>query len=207
MKPGIILPFNAALLIGVLGLGLACKSPAQNVFQAYLSMSQSTLLGEAQLSRGRFWFQVDDGQVDFTAIIFPFGPATVSLNPTMSVPGSDVEFTLGAGTATTFSGLHTIVDHNPYLPAEPWLPTGYDDAGNPYYLDAPVIRYGDVYTGHFTLPDGFEESLLSGLGRVEFNSTLSGAIKVASVPEPSTAALGLLTVVGCWCRRRRAAQG
>ena len=182
------LPFRAALLIGVLALGLTLKSPAQNVFQAYLS----TPPGGAQLGLGRFWFQVDNGQVDFTAIIFPFGPATSSLNPTISVPGRDVEFTLGAGTATTFNGLHTMADHNPYLPAEPWLLAGYDDAGNPYHIDAPVIQYADVYTGHFSLPAGFEQRLLDGLGRVKpIPMYPERSRMMLPLPKPFIAALGL----------------
>jgi hypothetical protein len=190
------------LTIGLLGLGLGFQAAAENVFQANLSTSG----GSAQLNFGRIYLRVEEAQVDFMAVIFPFGSLTDNLNPVLTGPGDSFNFSLGAGTRTWLHGTHTVADQNPFLPAPPWLPHSYDENGNPLYLDATVIRLTDIYTGQFTLPDGFADDLLAGLGHISFNSSLGGIITVATVPEPTTGTLLLLAGWG-WSLRRRWGRG
>jgi len=178
--------------------GLNLNAPAGSVFQSHLSTPAGS--GGAQLSLGQFYFRVEADQVDFVALIFPLGPLTGSLSPVLSVPDNSINFSLGAGASTWFHGSHTIADHNPFLPTEPWLPAGYDENGNPLYLDTMNIRMADVYTGHFILPPGFEADLLAGLGSIEFNSSVTGTITVAAVPEPTTLSLALLAGFGWFTR-------
>jgi len=185
------------LSVGLLGLALTLTARAETVFQAFLSNPP----GGAQLSLGKFYFRVEAGQVDFVAVVFPFGSMTTDLNPVLSVPGSSITFSLGEGTRNWLHGTHTVADQNPFLPAPPWLPYSYDENGNPIYVDAAVIRLTDIYTGHFSLPEGFEADLLAGLGRIDFNPALGGAIAV--VPEPTVLAMTFLAGLGWLARSRR----
>lgn len=184
------------LSVGLLGLAFALNARAESVFQAFLSNPP----GGAQLSLGKFYFRVESDQVDFVAVIFPFGSLTANLDPVLSVPGSSINFSLGTGTSTLFYGARSIAYRNPFIPAEPWLPTGYDEDGIPFYYEAPVILAGDFYTGHFSLPPGFEADLLAGLGRIDFNPVLGGAIAV--VPEPTALTMVFLSGLG-WLARSR----
>jgi hypothetical protein len=190
------------LMIGLLGLGLGFQAAAENVFQAHLSTSG----GNAQLNFGRIYLRAEGNQVDFMAVIFPFGSLTDNLNPVLTVPGDSFNFSFGAGTRTWLHGTHTVADQNPFLPAPPWRPHSYDENGTPLYVDAAVIRLTDIYTGQFTLPDGFADDLLAGLGQISFNSSLGGIITVATVPEPTTGTLLLLAGWG-WGLRRRLGRG
>lgn len=184
------------LIIGLLGLVLALPATAANVFQANLSTSGGT----AQLSVGRFYLRVEGNEVDFMTVIFPFGTLTDNLSPLLTIPGDSLTFSLGEASRNWLHGTHTVADQNPFLPAPPWLPHAYDEDGNPLYLDAAVIRLADIYTGHFTLPDGFAEDLRAGLGHINFGATFGGTIAV--VPEPTSGAFLLLTGIG-WCCWRR----
>lgn len=185
-------------IAGLLGLSLAAPTLAENVFQASLSTAGDT----AQLQFGKFYLRVESSEVDFMAVIFPLGTLTDNLNPLLTVPGDALGFTLGTGTRNWLSGTHTVADQNPFLPAPPWLPSGFDEAGNPFYIDSTVIRLADIYTGHFTLPDGFGDDLLAGLGRIQFGEALGGDLLIATVPEPTTSALLVLAGLS-WCCRRK----
>ena len=186
------------LLIGSLGLGLTLPARAQSVFQANLSNSG----GSSQLNFGRLYLRAAGNQVDFVAVIFPFGTTTSAFNPVLTVPGDSCNFTLGEATRDRLHGTHTVADQNPFLPAPPWRPHSYDEDGNPIYVDAAVIRLTDIYTGQFTLPDSFVDDLLAGLGHISFNNTIGGTITVMAVPEPTIGALLLVAGVG-WRYRRR----
>lgn len=190
------------LLIGLLGLGLTLPTPAQSVFQANLNTSS----GSSQLNFGRFYLRAVGNQVDFVAVIFPFGTKTSDFSPVLTVPGGTFNFALGEATRDWLHGTHTVADHNPFLPAPPWQPYSYDEDGNPIYIDAAVIRLTDIYTGQFTLPDGFADDLLGGLGHISFNTSIGGTITVMAVPEPTTGVLFLLAGLG-WRWRRRITAG
>jgi hypothetical protein len=180
----------------LLCIGLASASPAQSVFQAYLSTPPSG----ARLDPGRFWFQVNQDEVEFYAVVFQtFGQTPPSMAPVLEVPGSSLGFSLGDGAAREFRGIYSIADRNPFVPLE--LPFQYDDEGNPYLIDTPSIRYGWLYSGQFDLPAGFEAELLAGRGTVELNPFLSGA--VAAVPEPAILTLGMMGAVGLLMARRQ----
>jgi hypothetical protein len=174
-----VLKLVAALWL--LALLAPWSSPAQSVFQATLA----TPPDGARLVMGRFYFQMDHDELEFVAIVFPFGSLGLlssNVNPVLSVPGRSVEFSLGQGILTEFRGLYSYADHNPFLPFE--LPFLYDEEGNPYLIDAPVIRYGYRYSGRFKLPSGFERQLLTGLGVVELNEYVAGSVRVAAVEKP-----------------------
>lgn len=184
------------LLIGLLGFGLAMPAPAESVFQAALSTSGGT----AQLNFERFYLRVEGNEVDFMTVLFPFGSLTDNLNPLLTVPGNSLTFSLGEATRSWLHGSRTVADHNPFLPTPPWLPHSYDENGNPLYVDTDVIRLTAIYTGHFTLPDGFADDLMAGLGHISFSPSLGGAITV--IPEPTSGALLLFTALGWVCRRK-----
>lgn len=189
------------LLGGLLLLSLTGLVQAQSVFQANLH----TLGGNAQLQLGRIYFRAAGPQVDFVAVLFPFGALTGDLNPVLNIPDDSFSFSLGAGTHEWLSGTRTVADHNPFQPAPPWLPHSYDENGNPLYVDAPVIREADLYHGSFNLPEGFLEKLLTGCGSIKFNPALGGDLSVVAVPEPATGALLLLGGGSycCWRRHQR----
>lgn len=130
-------------IVGLLGLGLTLSAPAQSFFQASLSTSG----GSSQLNFGRLYLRAEGNQVDFVAVIFPFGTMTSGFNPVLTVPGGSCNFALGEATRDWLHGTHTVADQNPFLPAPPWQPYGYDEDGNPIYVDAAVIRLTDIYTG------------------------------------------------------------
>lgn len=199
-KSSLYSPFASStrrfLILCLLGLGLTLPAIAGNVFQANLSTSGGT----SQLSFGRFYLRVEGNEVDFMTVIFPFGALTENLSPLLTVPGDSLTFSLGEATRSWLHGTHTVADQNPFLPTPPWLPHAYDENGNPLYLDAAVIRLADIYTGHFTLPAGFADDLLAGLGHINLGATFGGSIAV--VPEPTSGALLLLTGIG-WCCGRR----
>ncbi len=199
-KPSLSSRIRLFLLLGLLSLDLARITPAASVFQASLS----TPSGMAQLQFGRIYFQVEGDQVDFLAVVFPFGNWPTDLSPVLTVSGGSLQFTLGPATRESLYGTRTVADLNPFVPAPPWLPHSYDENGNPLYLDSPVIRLTDIYTGQFDLPAGFTDDLLAGLGRIDFNSTLGGDIQVVAVPEPTTSALLLLASLISWRRNRGA---
>jgi len=182
MKPLRVLKLTAAIwLLALLALLAPLSVLAQSVFQAHLL----TPPGGARLSMGQFWFRVDQGEVEFVAIVFPFGNVsalTSNLSPVLSVPGRSVKFALNEGAFTAFHGLYTYADRNPFLPFEP--PFVYDEDGNAYLIDAPVIRWGYLYTGRFALPAGFERQLLNGHGTVQFNEYLSGLVTVEVATAP-----------------------
>lgn len=165
------------------------SSSAQAVFASWLHTPQD---GGATLGMGKFYFQVEQDTVDFVAIVTPFGSFTADLYPLLSTPAGSLEFSLGEGVFTAFGGSYTYLDRNPFLPFE--LPFLFDDEGHPYLIDTCNIRYGNLYTGHFALPDGFLDELLAGRGTVQFNDDILGSITVAAVPEPTTFALGLIAV-------------
>lgn len=195
-----VTPFNLQrlLLAGLLPLCLTGLIQAQSVFQANLHI----LGGNAQLQLGCLYFRATGPQVDFVAVLFPFGALTGDLNPVLNIPDASVSFSLGTGTHEWLSGTRTVADQNPFLPAPPWLPHSYDENGNPLYVDSPVIREADLYHGSFHLPEGFLEELLAGRGSIKFNSALGGDLSVAAVPEPATGAL-LLLGGGSYCFWRR----
>ena len=187
-------------LVGGLFLAPGPAARAQSIFQA--GLLTTSVGGGGQLSVGRFYFQVDNGQVDFVAVVdFP-GLVPLDFNSNFLIPGDSVGFSLGDGVPTEFSGSHTIADNNPFLPPAPWVPAGYDDDGNPFYIDAPMIRYANVYNGSFALPQGFLNGLLAGKGVVELGPGVSGSIMVAAVPEPGPAALMGVAVLALLGRRR-----
>lgn len=182
------------LTLGLVVFGFVSSTPAQSVFQASLSTPPGA--GLARLHLGQFYFRVEANEVDFVAVLSSFGSLSGNFNPMLTLPGQSIGFSLGVGERNWFHGSHTIANNNPFLPARPLLPAGYDEDGNPYYVDTANITIADVYTGHFTLPDGFEDGLLAGLGRMELNAGASGAIQVAAVPEPTALSLALLAGLG-----------
>jgi hypothetical protein len=190
------------LIIGLLGVSLTFPAPAQSVFQANLSATG----GGSQLNFGRLYLRAVGNQVDFVAVIFPFGTMTSDFTPVLNVPGVSFNFALGEATRDWLHGTHTVADQNPFLPAPLWRPHSYDEDGNPIYVDAAVIRLTDIYTGQFTLPDGFADDLLAGLGHVSFNNSIGGTITVMAVPEPTIGTLLLVAGVG-WRYRRRLTAG
>lgn len=183
--------------LALLGFGLTPSAWSENIFQADLN----SLGGSARLNFGRIYLRAEGNQVDFVAVIFPASPMLLSdLNPVIRVPGESLSFVLGEASRSWLPG--TIADRNPFLPAEPWLPHSYDEAGNPLYVDSAVIRLTDIYTGQFTMPAGFADELLAGLGFIEFNPSLGGIINVMTVPEPALGTLLLLGGIG-WLRRQK----
>jgi hypothetical protein len=171
MKP-ITLALTVALLF------LAPLAPAKSVFQASLL----TPPADARLLMGSFYFQVDNDEVEFVAIVYPaFGVAPTNLKPALSVPGRTVEFSLGTGVLTSFHGLYSWAFRNPFLPFE--LPIQYDEEGNPYLIDAPVILSGYLYKGRFKLPPGFDRQLLNGRGFVQLHEYVAGSVMVAATDE------------------------
>jgi hypothetical protein len=180
-----------AILLFLIVMCSVSLGRSQGIFQATLGTPPNS--GGGQLILGNFWFQVVGNEVDFIALVNAFSPLAANLNPVLSVPSSSVGFSLGEGQNGTTTSAQAAA-HNPFLPFSP-TPTGDDCDGNPYYLESPGFPAGSYYSGHFELPAGFLQELLAGKGTVSLNGSISGDITVATVPEPSTAALGL-TVIG-----------
>lgn len=190
---------KAFISLCLLCVGLALTAPAQSVFQAYLHTPPED---GARLDTGRFWFQVNQDEVEFYAIVFQsFGQTPPDLAPVLEVPGSSLGFSLGDSTATEFRGAYSYADRNPFVPFE--YPFQYDDDGNPYLIDNHSIRYGWLYSGRFDLPAGFEAELLAGRGTVELNPFLSGNVTIAAVPEPAILPLGMLGAAGLLLAQRQ----
>lgn len=189
MKTQPFIAIKNFIVLCFLGLCLVLSARAQGLFQASLATPPGD--DGAQLFLGNFWFQVTGNQVEFKTFLSP-SIFTSSLNPILSVPGSSLEFSLGAG--SHYEGPYLYPERNPFLPPVPPVPVSYDEDGNPYYLAAPGFLIGDVYTGRFTLPDGFLDALLAGNGKIELNPSLIGNISVTPTPEPTTLALGLLGI-------------
>lgn len=157
-------------------------APAKSVFQATLATPPAPFPDSARLSMGSFYFQVDNDELEFVAIVYPaFGLVPTNLNSVLTVPGRSVEFSLGTGVRTSFHGLYSWAFRNPFLPFE--LPIQYDEDGNPYVIDAPVILTGYLYTGRFKLPPGFDRQLLNGRGFVQLHELVAGSVVVAATDE------------------------
>src|SRR5262245_46121539 len=93
--------------------------PAKGVFQATLATPPAPPPNSARLSMGNFYFQVDNNELEFVAIVYPaFGLVPTNLNPVLTVPGRSVEFSLGSGVYTSFHGLYSWAFRNPFLPFE-----------------------------------------------------------------------------------------
>jgi hypothetical protein len=196
MKSKLSIPWTVPrlLIIGLLGLGLARNVTAATVFEAHLSTSGSG----AGLNLGRIYFREEGDRMDFLAVVFPLSALTGDLDPVLTVPGDSIQFTLGEGTRNWLHGSYTVADRNPFLLLAPPAPAGYDENGNPYYLDTMNIQLADIYTGSFTVPLDFVEALRAGLGHISFNPSMGGTLTV--VPEPTAGAFMLLAGVA-WCFR------
>ncbi|MGC3958903.1 MAG: hypothetical protein QM813_13480 [Verrucomicrobiota bacterium] len=182
------------LIVSLVLVGLSWRVQAQSVFEARLS----TLEGRAQLSLGRIYFRVEGNQMDFLAVLTPVGRLMGDLNPVLNIPGDSLDFDLGLASSQWLHGSYTVADHNPFLPAPEWRPHGSDEDGNPIYIDTTVIRRADIYTGQFTLPEGFLADLLAGSGDICFNLGFGGEITVVAVPEPTVGALLLVSGLGAY---------
>jgi hypothetical protein len=188
-----IQPIIRQSLLVLFSLWLALSLRAQGVFQATLNIPFENG-GGGGLVLGDFWCQVAGNELQFITQV-DTSTFTSSLNPVLSVPGSSVEFSLGAA-LQGFTGSQTDPDWNPFLPPQPLVPAGYDCDGNPYYVTpGPIIQIGSYYSGQFELPPGFLDELLAGEGTVQLNSSIGGNISVAVAPEPSTFALAAMA--GC----------
>jgi hypothetical protein len=193
MKTQSFIALKKIIIPCILGFCLALSGRAQGVFQASLS-TLSDDGSPAGLLLGDFWFQVVGNEVDFVAFLSPT-TFTSSLNPVLTVPGNSAGFSLGEIQSRVI-GSQTDPNWNPFLTPKPLVPTGYDCDGNPYFIWAPVVWYGNFYSGHFDLPLGFLDELLAGNGKVELNSYVGGNISVTPTPEPTTIMLELLGI-GC----------
>lgn len=199
LNTSILTGSRCGLLCGLFLLSLISPSRAEPVFAANLS----TMGGGAQLQLGRIYFRTTGTQMEFLAVMAPLPLLTGALNPLLQIPEAAVEFSLGSGSREWLHGTRTVADQNPFLPAPPWEPHSYDEAGNPLYLDSPVIREMDVFRGSFTLPVGFLDDLLAGQGRIRFNANLGGDLVVAVVPEPAVGTLLMLSGVGALAKFHR----
>lgn len=165
---------------------------AQSIFEANVGWGSP---GGAVLEMGAVWFRVQDGFVEFQAILQdPIGQ-TASLQPVLMLSGGELPFSLGTG--QHFTVAQGFRYQNPFIPAPPFDP------------NAPVTDnyfQGTSFAGSFQGFAGLENRLLSEgvTWQITYDGgSISGPLAFVAVPEPSSWALSGLGALAIAAVRKR----